>query len=292
MLLVAFSEIKMGHFKNAAAICKKIICLPCSPSDDSKIIFKAKFYFVVANSLLEKNSYYRVASPKLKKLLIAGLGSSPPYTATLDSIRLANSCDLAFNNLSEPEIAYLLAILARGTIPTMFDARGADRRWTRTIFSQVKPGSTVGFITRGHPQVCGGLAASLLKECVRTNVDSKLLPAVSSMDVLTMRFSGQSSLWGQQVLDWSSVFDEKFTLDIRLTAVLYFNAAVQLVTSKKYAEFCKRLIALYGSDHFVQFYGRTFSALPEKIALAEISSWYGRIDSSYTLVLPPKSKNE
>lgn len=249
---------------------------------------KAGFHRALALGLVLPARKPRRAGRREKRLLIAGLGGAPPYTATLGALRFVAACDRAFNNLSEPEIAALIAALAEESEPTMFDARGADRRWTRTIFRRVRPGRTVGFITRGHPLVCGGLAAQLMVECGRVGASWDILPAVSSMDALAVRAAPGKELWSQQVFDWSAAYDDGFRLETRSPAVMYFNAAVQTVTAEQFALFCAKLEAVYSPDHEALFYGRTFAAAPEKVRLSEVRSWYGRIDPSYTLVLPPK----
>src|SRR6185295_1705109 len=103
--------------------------------------------------------------------------------------------------LSEPEVAELLGLLAPKMRPTMFDIQGGGPEWTRAIFEEVRPGRTVGFLTRGHPQVCGGLAFNLIRECRRRGVAWRVLDAVSSMDVLAL--SGVEALAGTQVFDYA-----------------------------------------------------------------------------------------
>lgn len=248
---------------------------------------KAAFYRVIALGLLTRSETRRARRGE-RRLLICGLGGSVPYTATLGALRAAAACDFAYNNLSEPEVAALISSLVAECEPTMFDARGADRRWTRTIFRNVHPGRTVGFITRGHPQVCGGLAGSLMAECERTGATWSLLPAVSSMDTLALRAAPGAELWGQQVMDWSSAFDANFRLDSRLPAVVYFSAAAHGVTADEFARFCGALEKVYGADFRVLFYGRSFALPPESVPLSDVRGWYGKIDPSFTLVLPPK----
>jgi len=249
---------------------------------------QARFYRVIAIALSQPGRGPRRARAGELRLLITGLGGTPPYASTLGALRAAASSDLAFNNLSEPEIAPLIAALAPDVVPTMFDVRGADRRWTKTIFDEIRPGRTVSFITRGHPQVCGGLAGSLIQECARVGASWDLLPAVSSMDTLGLRAERGRALWGQQVLDWSTVFDDRFGLDVRLPAVIYFNAAAQVVAAADFARFCDKLDAVYGAGARFWFYGRTFSAEPESVTTEEVRGWYGRIDPSYTLVAPAR----
>lgn len=249
---------------------------------------KAAFFRVLASGLVGLPA--RLPKPRggRARLLICGLGGAPPYTASLGALRMAASCDFVFNNLSEPEIAGLLRLLAPEGEPTMFDIRGADRRWTRTIFRRVKPGRTVGFITRGHPQVCGGLAASLMQECARVGADFSILPAVSSMDALTLRAMRGGEAWGQQVVDWSVFYDDAFRLDPRLPLVLYFNAAAQAVTAEEYARFCAKLEAAYGPEREAWLYGRSFAAEPDVVRLRDARAWHRRIDPSYTLLVPPR----
>ena len=214
----------------------------------------------------------------------------PPYTASLDALRMIAACDFVFNNLSEPEIGSLIWLLSDEGEPTMFDVRGADARWTKTIFRHVKPGKTTGFVTRGHPHVCGGLAASLIAECRRQGVEWRVYPAVSSMDTLAFdALPGSAAFWGQQVLDWSTLYAPETTVDPRVPAVLYFNASVAVVSEADYLRFCDRLESFYGAEHEVFFYGRSFNERPDRVKLSALRRWHGRIDPSYTLLLPPRS---
>lgn len=223
------------------------------------------------------------------RLVICGLGIRPPYTATLDALRMVAACDFVFNNLSEPEIGGLIWLLSDEGEPTMFDVRGADARWTRTIFRHVSKGRTTGFVTRGHPHVCGGLAASLIAECRRQGVEWRVYPAVSSMDTLAFEaFPGSAAFWGQQVLDWSTFFVPETTVDARVPCVVYFNASVALVSEADYRRFCDRLASIWGAAHRLLFYGRSFNERPESLPVSALRRWHGRIDPSFTLLIPPR----
>jgi len=251
---------------------------------------KAAFYGVIARGLQETSG--RVISPKTKKarLLICGLGIKPPYTANLQTLRAIAACDFIFNNLSEPEIASMLRLLSKEGQPTMFDVRGADSRWTKTIFREVRPGRTVGFVTRGHPLVCGGLACSLMEECKRQDVEFELFGSVSSMDTTSVENDDgrDGRHWGHQVLDYSSVYCDEFTLDVRLPAVIYFNATALYLTKREHLRFCENLEKLYSPRQKCWFYGRSFHVKPDLIELGELRGRHGKIDPSFTLLLPPK----
>lgn len=222
------------------------------------------------------------------RLLICGLGIQPPFTSTREALRAVRQADFVFNNLSEPEVADLLALLSDEGRPTMFDVRGADARWTRAIFQEMRPGRTVAFVTRGHPLVCGGLAGSLMAACKERGAEFEVYGAVSSMNTLAAgAFPGSDAFWGQQVLDYSAVFAEGFTLDARVPAVVYLNATVQSMDRPTYERFCEGLERVYGRGHELLFYGRNFAAAPERIRLEELRRFHGKLDSSYTLLLPP-----
>ncbi len=257
---------------------------------DGGLSLKARFHATVARGLALTADRAEPPPPKDKaRLVICGLGIKPPYTATLDALRMVAACDFVFNNLSEPEIGGLIWLLSDEGEPTMFDVRGADARWTKTIFRRVAKGRTTGFVTRGHPHVCGGLAASLIAECRRLGVEWRVYPAVSSMDTLAFdALPGSAAFWGQQVLDWSTVFVPETTIDPRVPAVLYFNASVAVIGKEDYLRFCARLEATYGAGHKAWAYGRSFNERPDLIALSSLRGWHGRIDPSYTLLIPPK----
>jgi tetratricopeptide (TPR) repeat protein len=251
---------------------------------------KAGFHRAVALGLALTKDRIPAPPPKDKaRLLICGLGIVPPYTASLVALRMVAACDFVFNNLSEPEIGGLVWLLSDEGEPTMFDVRGADARWTKTIFRHIKKGKTTGFVTRGHPHVCGGLAASLIEECKAQGVEWEVYPAVSSMDKLAFdALPGASSFWGQQVIDWSSFFVPESAPDTRVPAVMYFSASVQVLGEADYLRFCDRLAQLYGAGHKVFFYGRSFNEKPQLIPVSQLRGWHGKIDPSFTLLIPPK----
>lgn len=251
---------------------------------------KSSFYGGIASGLdATKDLIPQRPASDRPRLLICGLGIVPPYTASLQSLRMILSCDYVFNNLSEPEIADLLWLLSSKGEPTMFDIRGADSRWTKTIFRRVKPGTTTGFVTRGHPQVCGGLAASLIEEGKLVGADVEVYPAVSSINTLAINaLPGRlGSFWGLQVMDYSTVFEPQFRMDRRVPTIMYFNASVQLITAEEYARFCARLEDAVGRGRRIYFYGRNFSVAPDLVPVEAARGWYGRIDPSYTLLIPP-----
>ena len=260
-----------------------------SPAGDSDHDQKTAFYRVIARGLSAPGG--RTFAPAAAaRLHICGLGIKPPYTAGLETLRAILACDFIFNNLSEPEIAGMLRLLSREGRPTMFDVRGADARWTKTIFREIRPGRTVGFVTRGHPLVCGGLAFSLMEECRRRGVEWELFGSVSSMDTLAIETAdGRGGrYWGQQVLDYSAVFSEHFSLDARLPTVVYFNATAMELSKKDHLRFCATLEKSYSRSQPCYFYGRSFHVKPDVIALAELRDRHGKIDPSFTLLIPPK----
>lgn len=254
---------------------------------ENGIDLKAGFYRAAALSLAAAEAQPRLSRPQL---VICGLGIKPPYTATAEVLRAIVDSDFIFNNLSEPEVAALLRLLSSDGRPTMFDIRGADERWTRTIFKEVRPGRTVAFVTRGHPVVCGGLAGSLIEESRRQGVGYRLFGAVSSMNTLAIAAlpQRQDGFWGQQVLDYSSVFCAGFSIDTRIPAVIYFNATIQEMPRRTYLRFCSLLEQSYSLEHRCYFYGRNFAAAPDLIPLRELRGYHGRFDPSYTLLIPPK----
>jgi tetratricopeptide (TPR) repeat protein len=280
-------NLKTGAYPQAAAEFTRAL----SPDGGTGHDLKASFYRVVANGLVGP-VVKKAATTDRARLLICGLGIKPPYTATFETLRAITSCDFIFNNLSEPEISGLLRLLSKECRPTMFDVRGADARWTRAIFKEVRPGRTVGFVTRGHPLVCGGLACSLMEESGRRGVDFAVYGAVSSMDTLAIETAdgGAGLYWGHQVLDYSSVFAEEFTLDTRLPAVIYFNATALALTPLEHARFCKAMERLYSASHLCCFYGRSFHVKPDVMRLSELRGRHGKIDPSFTLLMPPKKR--
>lgn len=145
--------------------------------------------------------------------------------------------------------------------------------------------------TRGHPLVCGGLACSLMEECARAGVEYRVYGSVSSMDTLGAfaLHDAVGGLPGQQALDYSSVFSGgRFVLDTSLPAVIYFNATVSELSARDYARFCARLEDAYSQRHPCYFYGRSFTVAPDLIELRELRKHHGRIDPSFTLLIPAR----
>jgi tetratricopeptide (TPR) repeat protein len=266
-----------------------------SPARDTDFDRKIVFHQSIAKAFAQdtRPPGFKPVAPKTARLYICGLGIYPPYTASVETLRAVLSCDMVFNNLSEPEIAALLWLLAPECEPTMFDIRGADTRWTNAIFKHVTAGRTVGFVTRGHPLVCGGLAHSLIQECERRgDVEHRVFGSVSSVNTLAVRAlpRGADAFWGLQVLDYSSVFSPNFQLDTRVPVVLYFNSTAMILTKEEHDRFCSIMESAYSKDQPVYFYGRTFNMTPELIKLSELRAYHQKIDPSYTLLIPPKDK--
>lgn len=277
--------LKQGRYSDAVS------CFDAAASThgETGLDMKATFHKAVALCLAAAPSAEK-PDARTPRLLICGLGIRPPYTVTAEVLRAVRDSDFIFNNLSEPEVAGLLRLLSSDGRPTMFDIRGADERWTRTIFKEIRPGRTVAFVTRGHPLVCGGLAGSLIEESERRGVEYRIFAAVSSMNTLAIGAlpDRQEGFWGQQVLDYSSVFSKGFRLDTRVPAVVYFNATIQEMPFKTYQRFCGLLEKAYAPGHRCYFYGRNFAAAADLIPLEELRGYHGRLDPSYTLLIPPR----
>jgi tetratricopeptide (TPR) repeat protein len=277
--------LKQGRYEDAVSCFESSV----SSGGAAGLDLKAAFHKAVALCLAAAPAARR-PDAKTSRLVICGLGIRPPYTVTADVLRAIRDSDFIFNNLSEPEVAALLRLLSCDGRPTMFDIRGADERWTRTIFKEIRPGRTVAFVTRGHPLVCGGLAGSLIEESERRGVEYRIFAAVSSMNTLAIGAlpDRQEGFWGQQVLDYSSVFSKGFRLDARVPAVIYFNATIQEMPLKTYRRFCGLLEKAYAPDHRCYFYGRNFASAADLIPLEELRGYHGRLDPSYTLLIPPR----
>lgn len=279
--------LKARRYEESAAAFAK-----ARPRDGSDFDKKAAFHLVVAAGLAAEPPSKPPLRPGRPFLYICGLGMKPPYTASLETLRAIASCDFIFNNLSEPEIGALLWLLADECEPTMYDIRGADARWTKKVFKPIVPGRVVGFVTRGHPLVCGGLASSLIDECRRVGADWEVVGSVSSMNALEIQHlpGASAGFSGGQVLDYSSFFSPAFRMDVRNPAVVYFNASALVLEKAHFDRFCGVLEKTYAPGHPVYFWGRTFAAAPDLIKVRDLRQFHGKIDASYTLLLPPKKK--
>lgn len=226
---------------------------------------------------------------KPAKLFLCGLGIFPPYTASLDVLHGLSRCDVLFNNVAGPEVRQLLSEFCADIRPASYQAWQDEPKWADKIFAELDKGRKVGFVTRGHPLVCGGLACSLMEESGRRDVDFAVYGAVSSMDTLAIETADGAAgfSWGHQVLDYSSVFSDEFTLDTRLPAVIYFNATALALSRREHARFCEAMERLYSASQLCYFYGRSFHVKPDLMRLSELRGRHGKIDPSFTLLMPP-----
>lgn len=245
---------------------------------------RAAFYLSVAKALAAGGP----GAPPKADLHICGLGFRPPFSATVEVLRAIRDCDFVFNNLSEPEVAELVHLLAPAWRPAMFDIWGGGPVWARTIFEEVRPGRTVGFVTRGHPLVYGGLALNLIRESRARKVQCRVFSAVSSLDGLSQRpWDVPGALPGAQVFDYSAALSDPFVLDPRLPAVLYFNASIATLPREAYLDLCSVLERRYGDAHPCLYYGRRFDVEPVRLRVGELRGNAAAIDASFTLLLPP-----
>ncbi|MCR4296989.1 MAG: SAM-dependent methyltransferase, partial [Elusimicrobia bacterium] len=162
------------------------------PQEDS-ISMRARFYWAASRAVdpeFRRRHGMDANAVKPSRLYLCGLGIFPPYTASLEVVHALSLCDVIFNNVAGPEVRELLAEFCGDIRPASYQAWQDEPKWADAIFAEIDKGRTVGFITRGHPLVFGGLAVELVRRCAAQKLAHKTFGAVSSIDHL-LAFTGK-----------------------------------------------------------------------------------------------------
>lgn len=181
-------------------------------------------------------------------LILAGLGLHYPYQATLEVIKALSGCDTIFSNLAGVHAMEFLSLFCRDVRTISYERTGEEGFWADKVFSAVKPGRTVAFVTRGHPLVSGHLARELLQRARRKGVRVQSFGALSTMDSL-LALSEEilfETHWSLQVFDCRLIADRQVTIQTSVPMIVYLGIydptpkRVKLFIDKLCAELAKR----------------------------------------------------
>lgn len=220
------------------------------------------------------------------KLSILGLGLFPPDTATLEVLQAVGRCDVVFNNVAGPKVRELLSGFCARVRPATYDAARDEGRWTEEIVSELARGRRVGFVTRGHPLVFGGLAHSLVKRCRKEGLAFETFGAVSSIDVLLARMGLAlgNDFAGIQAYDRPAV-ERARSLNTELPLLVYFYATLK---ASEAAGFRRALERHYPASQPVWLFGPQYDSPPAELRLSELTERFPCLDASLILFVPGK----
>ena len=224
------------------------------------------------------------------RLFLCGLGIFPPYTASLDVLHGLSRCDVLFNNVAGPEVRQLLSEFCADVRPASYQAWQDEPKWADTIFAELDKGRKVGFVTRGHPLVFGGLAVELLRRCKEQNVAYQSFGSVSSIDhILAKTNQGLGDhMEGLSVFDRPAI-EKAATLNTQQPLLACFYAGVE--DKRGVAAFRKSIERFYPSNHQCLMFGPKYDSEPEAVELGRLEERYPSIHPSLMLYLPPRKAN-
>ncbi len=261
------------------------------PKDDP-VSMRARFYWAASRAVdpdFRRRHSMDATSRKPSRLYLCGLGIFPPYTATLEVIHALSLCDVIFNNVAGPEVRELLAEFCGDIRPASYQAWQDEPKWADRIFKELDRGRTVGFITRGHPLVFGGLAVELVRRCAAQSVDHRTFGAVSSIDHL-LAYTGMGlgdDFGGIQAMDRPALLRCE-TLNTSLPLLACFYSGMK--TKASVAEFSKSLRRFYPADHLCWMFGPKYDSTPAVVAVGALEKDYPKVHSSLMLYVPPLIK--
>jgi hypothetical protein len=258
------------------------------PNEDP-ISMRARFYWAASRAVdpeFRRRQSMDAKAVKPNKLYLCGLGIFPPYTASLEVIHALSLCDVIFNNVAGPEVRELLAEFCGDIRPASYQAWQDEPKWADRIFAEIDKGRTVGFITRGHPLVFGGLAVELVRRCAAQNLAHTTFGAVSSIDHL-LAFTGKGlgdDFGGIQAIDRPAI-ERSATLNttLPLLACFYSGMTERTVVSA----FRKSLERFYPAAHLCWMFGPKYDAPPVVVAVGDLDKSYPQVHSSLMLYVPP-----
>lgn len=263
------------------------------PKEDP-VSMRARFYWAASRAVdpeFRRRTGMDATTRKPSKLYLCGLGIFPPYTASLEVIHALSLCDVIFNNVAGPEVRELLAEFCGDIRPASYQAWQDEPKWADRIFDELGKGKTVGFITRGHPLVFGGLAVELVRRCGVQKVDHQTFGAVSSIDHL-LAFTGKGlgdDFGGIQAMDRPAI-DRAETMNTSLPLLACFYSGME--AKGEVAAFQKSLGRFYPKDHLCWMFGPKYDAAPAVVAVGALAKAYPKVHSSLMLYVPPLAAPE
>lgn len=257
---------------------------------DEGLAMRARFYWT-ASRVLDPEFRRRVGMKEHKEtgprhLYLCGLGIFPPYTASLEVLHAIGRCDVLFNNVAGPEVASLLGEFCSDIRPASYQAWQDEPKWADRIFAELDKGRRVGFVTRGHPLVFGGLAVELLRRCRATETPFETFGAVSSIDHLLAR-SGLGlgdDMAGIQAFDRPAI-EAAETLNAAQPLLACFYQGLSGAAVKKFRASLERF---YPAGHECWMYGPKYDDAPVAVALGKLEKSFPEIHSSLMLFVPPR----
>jgi len=257
------------------------------PKDDP-LSLRARFYWSASRAVDPefRRRQGMDANVKTSKLFLCGLGIFPPYTASLEVIHALSLCDVIFNNVAGPEVRELLAEFCGDIRPASYQAWQDEPKWADRIFAELDKGRTVGFITRGHPLVFGGLAVELVRRCTAQKIAHNTFGAVSSIDHL-LAYTGKGlgdDFGGIQAIDRPAI-ESSPTLNTTLPLLACFYSGMD--TLAEVAAFRKSLERFYPAEHLCWMFGPKYDAPPAVVAVGDLDKAYPKVHSSLMLYVPP-----
>jgi hypothetical protein len=246
----------------------------------------------------------RGAMAKQGSLIVCGLGIHFPYQISVESLAALSHCDEVFTNAPGTEAMEFLRLFCKVVRPLHAQWRGAEKLRGRPIIQALEAGKKVGFVTRGHPLLFGGIAYYLMEWCEKRGLPCRAYGAISSMDVIlaaSRTCMGQDS-HGFQLLSTKLLVEEALAPNPRLPLFLYMGLSdgtpgrPKDVIAAHLAKLQKALSAAYGAAHRLNIYGPPYKdALYEGVAVSALLEAFKDIGvrsvtdlNIYALVLPPK----
>jgi len=180
---------------------------------------KAAFYALVCRVAAGA----RPARPASRgEVFLVGLGVNPPYSASLQALRVLASCAVVFNNVWGEEMFEILRLLSPDCRPMAYHQRDDEGRLAETVLAQARRGRRAAFVTRGHPILYGGLGTEILRRGRSRGIAVRCLPAVNSADLWTSRQGHRGDrLGGLQALDLRPVSRDLGLLNPTVAQVLF-----------------------------------------------------------------------
>jgi hypothetical protein len=246
-------------------------------TDTDSLSLRARFYWIVARGAED------AAHEPGPRLYLVGLGLFPPYTASLEAVRLLAGCDVVLNNISGPETQELLCALGPKVRPSTYDNRGDDALWARRIVAHLERGAVTAFVTRGHPLVFGDLGAKLIQECRRRDIPCRTLASLSSLDILPARMAQRLAVTGPglQACEWQQA--RGGTVDPRRPLLVYFFSPPK---AREIRRLQGSLARAFGAGHPCWMFGPQYAAEPQALRVRELACRYPLVDPSLVLYLP------
>jgi tetratricopeptide (TPR) repeat protein len=253
---------------------------------------RARFYWIASRAadpaFRKRQGMKTPKKERSPKLFLCGLGIFPPYTTSLEVLHALSRCDVVFNNVAGPEVRGLLAEFCARVRPASYQAWQDEPKWADSIFQELAKGHKVGFVTRGHPLVFGGLAVELIRRCREGGTPFETFGAVSSIDhILAYTGSGLGDDFkGLQAVDRPAL-ESAENVNTRLPLLVCFYGGVE--KKAEVAAFRRSLERFYPSAHGCWMFGPKYDAVPRTLAVGELESRFPEIHSSLMLYVPPLS---